>query len=398
MKWNNTVAIAICSLLFYNCGTTKQQDSQEKEIIRAESTLDSLYKYYSVTDSKLLRETFPFNENHKATYLASERHNEPNQYSFLWPYSGTFSAVNALLEATGNKNYHSLLDDQVLEGLEKYFDTKRTPAAYASYINTASESDRFYDDNIWLGIDFTDTYMITKEVKYLDKAKLIWKFIESGTDEKLGGGIYWCEQKKTSKNGCSNAPGAVYALKLFEATGDSLFFEQGKSLYEWTYKNLRDSVDNLYFDNINLEGKVDKAKYSYNSGQMIQAAALLYKLTKEKSYLLDAQKIAESSYSHFFDEFETPDGNKFRLLKKRDIWFTAVMLRGFIELFYLDKNPVYIDTFYLNLNYAWDKMRDENGLFNTDWSGVVKDDSKWLLTQAAMVEMYARIAMVKMKK
>ncbi len=398
MKWNNTVAIAICSLLFYNCGTTKQQDSQEKEIIRAESTLDSLYKYYSVTDSKLLRETFPFNENHKATYLASEQHNEPNQYSFLWPYSGTFSAVNALLEATGNKNYHSLLDDQVLEGLEKYFDTKRTPAAYSSYINTAPESDRFYDDNIWLGIDFTDTYMITKEVKYLDKAKLIWKFIESGTDEKLGGGIYWCEQKKTSKNGCSNAPGTVYALKLFEATGDSLFFKQGKSLYEWTYKNLRDSVDNLYFDNINLEGKVDKAKYSYNSGQMIQAAALLYKLTKEKSYLLDAQKIAESSYSHFFDEFETPDGNKFRLLKKRDIWFTAVMLRGFIELFYLDKNPVYIDIFYLNLNYAWDKMRDENGLFNTDWSGVVKDDSKWLLTQAAMVEMYARIAMVKMKK
>lgn len=398
MKWNNTVAIAICSLLFYNCGTTKQQDSQEKEIIRAESTLDSLYKYYFVADSKLLRETFPFNENHKATYLASEQPNEPNQYSFLWPYSGIFSAVNALLEATGNKDYHSLLDDQVLEGLEKYFDTKRTPAAYSSYINTAPESDRFYDDNIWLGIDFTDTYMITKEVKYLDKAKLIWKFIESGTDEKLGGGIYWCEQKKTSKNGCSNAPGAVYALKLFEATGDSLFFEQGKSLYEWTYKNLRDSVDNLYFDNINLEGKVDKAKYSYNSGQMIQAAALLYKLTKEKSYLLDAQKIAESSYSHFFDEFETPDGNKFRLLKKRDIWFTAVMLRGFIELFYLDKNPVYIDTFYLNLNYAWDKMRDENGLFNTDWSGVVKDDSKWLLTQAAMVEMYARIAMVKMKK
>jgi hypothetical protein len=37
-------------------------------------------------------------------------------------------------------------------------------------------------------------------------------------------------------------------------------------------------------------------------------------------------------------------------------------------------------------------MRDENGLFGTDWSGHIQDDSKWLLTQFALVEMYARIS------
>ncbi len=63
----------------------------------------------------------------------------------------------------------------------------------------------------------------------MDKAQLIWNFIESGTDSLLGDGIYWCEQKKESKNTCSNAPGSVFALKLFKATNDSLYFKRGKN-------------------------------------------------------------------------------------------------------------------------------------------------------------------------
>ena len=31
-------------------------------------------------------------------------------------------------------------------------------------------------------------------------------------------------------------------------------------------------------------------------------------------------------------------------------------------------------------------------LFNTDFTGTSRDNRKWLLTQAAMVEMYARLA------
>lgn len=363
---------------------------------RARQTLDSLYLNYSVDNSSLLRENYPFDEQHTVTYLASEEQaNIPNQFSYLWPYSGTFSAVNALFEATHDKKYKKLLDSRVLPGLEEYFDTQRVPNAYSSYIRTAPASDRFYDDNVWLGIDFTDTYQMTQEPKYLDKAQLIWKFIESGTDSILGGGIYWCEQKKESKNTCSNAPGSVLALKLFKATNDSSYFEKGKKLYEWTQRNLQDSADYLYFDNIRLDGKIGKAKFAYNSGQMMQSAALLYQLTKNPIYLKDAQNIAKECFNYFFTDF-TPATNEeaFRMLKKGDIWFTAVMLRGFIELYQIDKDKTYINAFNKSLSYAWDNARDENGLFNTDLSGKSKDQKKWLLTQAAMVEMYSRLAMI----
>ena len=363
---------------------------------RARQTLDSLYLNYSVDNSSLLRENYPFDEQHTVTYLASEEQaNIPNQFSYLWPYSGTFSAVNALFEATHDKKYKKLLDSRVLPGLEEYFDTQRVPNAYSSYIRTAPASDRFYDDNVWLGIDFTDTYQMTQEQKYLDKAQLIWKFIESGTDSILGGGIYWCEQKKESKNTCSNAPGSVLALKLFKATNDSSYFEKGKKLYEWTQRNLQDSADYLYFDNIRLDGKIGKAKFAYNSGQMMQSAALLYQLTKNPIYLKDAQNIAKECFNYFFTDF-TPATNEeaFRMLKKGDIWFTAVMLRGFIELYRIDKDKTYINAFNKSLSYAWDNARDENGLFNTDLSDKSKDQKKWLLTQAAMVEMYSRLAMI----
>lgn len=391
-------SLLICVLAITGCDTQKQAlVGNELALTRAKQTLDSLYQNYSVSGTCLLRENYPSNiGDYTATYLASEEQkNMPNLYSYLWPYSGTFSAVNALFETTSDANYKSLLDNKVLVGLEEYFDTRRTPEAYASYINSAAQSDRFYDDNVWLGIDFTDVYTLTKEAKYLQKAQLIWNFIESGMDSNLGGGIYWCEQKKESKNTCSNAPGSVLALKLFKATKDSTYFAKGQHLYEWTKANLQDSTDYLYFDNIALNGKIGKAKFAYNSGQMIQSAALLYQLTGNENYLTDAQNIARACHNYFFMDYTTEQGKTIKLLKKGDIWFTAVMLRGFIELYQADRNRVYLDSFNQSLDYAWKHARDEKGLFNTDLSGSTHDNRKWLLTQAAMVEMYARLAAVK---
>jgi len=183
---------------------------------------------------------------------------------------------------------------------------------YASYLNNAPVSDRFYDDNIWLGIDFTDSYLSTKKQDYLTKAKEVWAFVMSGEDDLLGGGIYWCEQKKESKNACSNAPASVFALKMYEATNDNHYLEEGRRLYHWTKEKLEDPNDGLFWDNMSLNGHIDKAKYSYNSGQMLQAAALLYRLTQEKQYLMDAQKLGEACYSYFFQDVT---GQEFKLLK-----------------------------------------------------------------------------------
>lgn len=389
-KYINYSFILVLTSLLNSCNTI-DKDSNFK---RAEMTLASIYTHYGIDGKQLLRETYPYDKTNKATYLLTEEGpSHSNQYSYLWPYSGNLSAVTALYTVSGNHKFKQVLEEKVLLGLEEYYDTTRVPNAYSSYINSKPNSDRFYDDNIWIGIDFTDLYLLTEDERYLDKALTVWHFIENSMDEKLGGGIYWCEQNKNGKNTCSNAPGAVYALKLFEATKDSSFYFIGKQLYEWVNDNLQDTTDYLYYDNININGNVDKKKYAYNSGQMIQAASLLYKLSNNDVYLENAQNIASSSYNYFFQHFTDTQGTSFKLLNKGDIWFTAIMQRGYIELYQIDRNPEYINAFKTNLDYAWDNMRNEkNGLFNSDWSGETKDDSKWLLTQFAMVEMYAQIS------
>lgn len=385
------LAVAIGSALAA-CGNTKAPENIS--LVHAIETLDSMYSHYGVEDCNLLRENFPSDIEYRATYLASDAPDAPNAYSYLWPFSGSLSAVRAIYSATGDTAWLNVIDNKVLPGLDCYRDLKRSPAGYASYINSAPESDRFYDDNVWLGIDFAELYQASGRKKYLDEAVEIWKFIESGTDSILGGGIYWCEQKKHSKNTCSNAPGAVYALRLYEATGDSTYLKSATDLYNWTRENLQDPVDKLYFDNINLRGKISEAKYAYNSGQMLEAATLLFKATGDSIYLTQAQEIAASALPFFFNGGTALDEQgEFPLINKGNIWFTSIMMRGFMELFLIDGNPEYMKAFERNLNYAWDSMRDpETGLFSEDWSGKHHKRRKWLLTQGAMAEMYATIA------
>jgi uncharacterized protein YyaL (SSP411 family) len=357
---------------------------------RAEQTLEAIYRNYSVPNTCLLRENFPYDDRYTASYLASdEQSKRHNPYSYLWPFSGTLSAVTALYTCTKDKKYSDILDNRVLKGLDEYFDEKRLPAGYASYINSAPASDRFYDDNVWLVIDYAEAYLESMNRIFLEKAEKTWQFVISGWDDKIGGGIYWTEQKKTSKNTCSNAPSVVAAMKLFKSTNNSEYLDMAIKIYEWTKSNLQDSTDFLYFDNIKLNRQIDRAKYSYNSGQMLQGAVLLYNETCDNKYLADAICLAESCYKRFFSD--SGEG-QLRMLKNGNVWFNAVMLRGFVELYRIDMNSKYIDAFRNSLDYAWEHAREANGLFNQDFGGKRKDRNKWLRTQAALVEMYARIA------
>jgi len=345
----------------------------------AVATFDSTRVYLATADRSLLMEQYP-------------RQPKDNKCSFLWGYSAMLSGVSALCEATGDKHWQKIMDGIMLLGLDKYYDKRRQPAAYASYLNVDAPSDRYYDDNIWLGIDMADLYQTTHNEKYLRRAEEIWAFVMSGCDDKLGGGIYWCEQKKMGKNTCSNAPASVMALKLYLATGKESYLATGKELYLWTRAKLEDPADHLYFDNLSLSGQVGKDKYSYNSGQMMQAAALLYKITGDPAYLEQAQLTAKACYDRFFENA----GSTAPLLKGGMMWFDAVMVRGFIELYRIDHQPLYLKACKASVTTAWNRARSDQGLFSGHYNRMQPVCT--LLNQAAMVEMYARLSTIESYK
>ena len=385
MKMNFKILVAAVALFAVGCSTSNPHLKHALEL------KDTIYKLYDVDETPLLAENYPQDVAAEATYLAEGADNKVNKYSYLWPYSGTLSMMSALYEATRDEAILEVIDNEIIEGLKMYHDTSREPYGYSSYI-TADKSDRFYDDNIWLVIDFVDLYNLTGKEMYLDLAQNIWKFVLSGRDTVLGDGIYWCEQKKDTKNACSNAPAAVAALKLHKATGDKQYFEQGENLYTWTFASLRDR-DNLYFDNVSVTGKFDRRKFSYNSGQMIEAGVMMFEHTNDKQYLKQAMETATAAVQTWAKEYTNDKGEKIIILESGDVWFDAVLLRGLLALWRVEGSDSLLIPYDDTLNYAWYMGRDKNGLFGKYLSHRDEGEQKsWLLTQAAYVEMSARLA------
>ena len=105
-------------------------------------------------------------------------------------------------------------------------------------------------------------------------------------------------------------------------------------------------------------------------------------LTKDKKYLTEAQRVAKAGREHFFKNGRLPSGN---------YWFNAVMLRGYVDLYKIDKDKNWIDFYEEDAEAIWNKERDANNLV-----GVEK--SKRLIDQAAMIEIYARLQQLKSGK
>jgi len=376
-------ATVVMSVMLVQC--LAQKVWHPEWLNRSTELCDSVWKHYREGGSLLLRENFNPAGNFKADYLAESQ--SARTHAFLWPYSGALSAEAAKYEVFPSRKSLKAIKRLVAQGLDLYLDTVRKPAGYASYTRYNPAPDRFYDDNVWIGIDFTDLYIASKDREFLKRAEMVWNFVVSGRDSIMGDGIYWCEQRKESKNPCSNAPAAVFALKLYTATLNKKYLAAGKELYEWTRKNLYDCEERVYSDNIRLDGKIGRAKFSYNSGQMLQAASLLYQLTLNNRYKLEADTLAKACAERFFTQNENGELR----VRMHDVWFDAVMLRGFLEYSKLRPGGGYMEVYRNTLEELWEKSRNSAGPIDfSRTSG--KDRAFWLLGECGAAEMMARLA------
>ncbi|HEX9509567.1 MAG TPA: glycoside hydrolase family 76 protein [Puia sp.] len=300
-------------------------------------------------------------------------HEEPAPkvgYAYCWPLCGLLQAYNEA-EAAGIAGPSVR---RITALIDRYKSDKPPAPGYDSYIVEFGGGSRFYDDNQWLGLAWMDAWFRTKEPACLDRGKLIYRFMMTGYDTVAGGGLYWEEGKKTTKNTCSNGPGIVLALQLYKATKEKKYLDTALLLYHWVDAHLRD-VDGLYFDNIRVrDHRIGKAKYSYNTGTMLQANVYLYELTGERAWLQRATAIADSAARYFYGSGKFRDG----------YWFNAVLLRGYQDLLKFNRNPAYLQ--------AFKKCLDESLEHDTSPTGVMGSRKQQLLVnQAGMLEMLARL-------
>ena len=74
-----------------------------------------------------------------------------------------------------------------------------------------------------------------------------------------------------------------------------------------------------------------------------------------------------------------------------------MLLRYLKKIFYNSVAELRVDTIIASADWAWTHARDKSGLIYVDWTGRAQeyDKPKWLLNEACMVELYARIALIK---
>ncbi len=304
----------------------------------------------------------------------------------LWTYGAYFTAVNQLYNVSKTDVNLNRLDAAINE-LEWYRATNRSDEHLVYASHNGMEIPPFYDDNVWVVIGFIKAYETTKKAEYLDKAKAIMDYIYEGWQDDKIGGILWREfdfNEQTAeanklnfeRNTCINGPAAWASLLLYEITKDSNYLTWGIKIYDWTKNKLYDRSSKTYSDNISQFGSVNQKKWTYNTGTMLSAAAILYKLTKSDFYQKDVENLMEGSKS-FIEPFKTVPKGEFYRVNDDNPWFRVYLLQGFLDAFrYVDyEYGERLEAVKIAMLYGYNH-RDAQGFFKADWSNRVANEYK----------------------
>ncbi len=304
-------------------------------------------------------------------------------YEVMWG-NGVQHSVLALAAKYEPEKYKPLLYD-FTQSLDKYWDKDAPIPGFDAYFASKTDDDKYYDDNAWLVLSYIEAYDVTDDKRFVNLAERTQNFVLSGYDDKLGGGLYWHQQEKKGKNTCVSAPATAGALDLYRVTGDKTDLEQAKQLYNWTNATLQDK-DGLFWDNIALDGKIGKAKFTYNTALMLRNNVELWKVTNDQKYLDEARRVADASLESF-----TRAGGNFADDAKFNNW----LCEGLLMTYEATQDIKYLNAVRRHADYGYRRGRDlSDGGYWNNWSAVEHkpDELKTVIENASTARIFWLLA------
>lgn len=383
------------------CGCTEPKTENEKAygnyVAKAEELTDKINEFF-LAEGDLGEKYYKeyMNEGAKA-YLWSQFSLTGKQYAYCKANPEDEDARNLLLEQ--------------IDMFERYVWTGSTET-FRKYHSgqglTSGNGTIYFDDNIWGARNFLFAYEISKDTKYLDKAKAVVEFVYTGWDDKLGG-LVWNETGLTGGNAAdlerglsANGASVFVSAELYQITGEQKYLDWALRFYDFC-KTIQDPETHFYYngrhtvinsDGTKKDGGLNKAAYSYNPGSMIIADLYLYEITKDEKYLTDAKLSAKAA----FDVFAFPEESMGVTFINDFQWFNTVLLDAYVRLYPYDNSVgEYIKAFESQLNYAYNKKRNEKGLlpekyYDSGWDNTQNKENYRLLIQAANAEQFSLVA------
>lgn len=247
---------------------------------------------------------------------------------------------------------------------------------------------KYNDDIMWWAISCTRAYQITKDERYLKKAKASFDFVyDTFCDDTLGGGIWWTSDKR-SKNSCIEGPAVIAAMRLSELLKDDSYFEKAKKIYQWQKKTLTDGEGKVY-DSIRLNFRrtnsnstisantgtnasprrqfkpLSTFSLTYNQGTYIGASVLLYLKTKDAAYLAEAKKTADWTRLNLC----TGTNQILRGEGQGDAGAFKGIFTRYMKLLVREGGcKEYLPWLQANADTAWRNRRSRDNIMGFDWS------------------------------
>jgi predicted alpha-1,6-mannanase (GH76 family) len=281
-------------------------------------------------------------------------------------------------KVTGYWTYAQALD-AVLDGFERTGNAK-----YEQWISTfyAGRDKRgwivdFFDDEAWMTLALVRAYDLTGDVKYLDRAELIFQDIMKAWDTSCCGahlgGIWW-NRKHEQKATASNAGPVIAGARLAKRTKKDEYLTFAKTTYAFWMTHMVDSKTYSIFDHLSPDGSRALGALSYNHGLMIGAALELHAAYGEEHYLTEAHGFGRYMVTHatrpsdvgplIYDSIAGVCDGDCPAWKGIGYRYLAVLFR---------KDPTrkeYRDVLEAGVEGIWTMAREPvNNFFATNWSG-----------------------------
>lgn len=284
----------------------------------------------------------------------------------VWGLSQPLAAAVALVRI-------GALDARTFDPLAGALEGYRVGNGYGPF---PGDGTHYYDDNAWIGLDLVGVHLATGDPAPLVDATRVLAFLGEG--EHPDGGVRWVARPRSPRNTCSTAPAAQLALWVHLLTGDPEALRFAERCRTFLVGHLRRD-DHLYADNVDVDGVVDPAIYSYNQGTPVGMDVLFHRITGDASFLDDAAATARAALAHL--------GADDRLWTGAPS-FNAIWLRNLVALDAVAPVPglqPVLETYAARL---WDEGRDPvTGWFTR--GGIGRYEKGGVLDQGGVVQILA---------
>ncbi|KAJ3113451.1 hydrolase 76 protein [Phlyctochytrium bullatum] len=148
-------------------------------------------------------------------------------------------------------------------------------------------------------------------------SRTFFQIVQPGQwDNSCGGGIYWSRDRNSDKknirdykSSITNGQAIEMAARLYRLTGDPVYKTWADDIYAWMKKYLvrpdYTVIDGLYTVQEGTPAEcapdVNPTLWSYQPGVLIPGLAILYNVTRNATYLDEAQRLLDAALANFVD-------------------------------------------------------------------------------------------------